>query len=480
MSSPIRSSSSEPVTHFDKLLINECMIDGIHIKGRIKGITAEALFHAAKNMRDPATQDLIRRQPTNLQTIREIGANIQPGTDIYAMSPSLNIKLEQGYITEKQASEILDTPPIYDETLRYHSTYIIMMYSIRLCQLTQNHKALREFTDMNTVPIIEQNDSEVLGALMDGKDKYRSQLVWEGIHQYLRSDHIRRRIEIHYGLALDATERLGYDRTFSSSCKLAINMTKSDGKARAVMITGINLDTVNCYKLSAKDLERIKPTIDIADLPGTDYFKIFTVSHDNPVTKLPIDAMTNEMDTQLHSPPKGSISIDIFKAAGKAVKQECAKQTSTNSLEHGLTKCPPGKVIITKSENLKDINGTTRMLVHATTLKINNPAVRGNYSPFRTVALLQASYESILNEILGYNIAAAEDNRDADKVLSILVPLLGTHTGYNIEDSIRSLSSAMQKYGKTMKEQSIILVLCCQTDDEATKVKSSIKQLTGQ
>jgi|GEM_PF-1564602 len=214
----------------------------------------------------------------------------------------------------------------------------------------------------------------------------------------------------------------------------------------------------------------------LTEFEGSESYKVVLVSDKHSAIELPVDAMVCETDTELKNPHKGSISIDILKAAGKKVKEECKNKPAENSLEHGKKKCHPGGVIKTGSGDLIKKNGTTRVLMHTTTLPMDGGTRRHQYSYARTGMLLQTSYENILVTTSEHNNAITMSAGNENRIHSVFIPLLGTENGHTIHASVGYLSNAIQKHGRHLKDQGVMVVVGCRTAEEVTEVQNSIQR----
>ena len=214
----------------------------------------------------------------------------------------------------------------------------------------------------------------------------------------------------------------------------------------------------------------------LTEFEGSESYKVVLVSDKHSAIEFPVDAMVCETDTELKNPHKGSISIDILKAAGKKVKEECKNKPAENSLEHGKKKCHPGEVIKTGSGDLIKKNGTTRVLMHTTTLPMDGRTRRHQYSYARTGMLLQTSYENILVTTSEHNNAITMSAGNENRIHSVFIPLLGTENGHTVHASVGYLSNAIQKHGRHLKDQGVMVVVGCRTAEEVTEVQNSIQR----
>ena len=164
MASPVTLKTT---IEFHKLPIHHFVIDDVHIDGGKEGVPAEVIFHAAKNIKSPASKNMIEARP-DAQTAKEMGAKIEPLEDIYTLADT--------YYKN-------DTSPIRNNDLINYPTYVGIMYAVIRAQVTQNSGPLATFINMKELPIIVQNESEILSASTDTKQAMRtSQQVWEGVH----------------------------------------------------------------------------------------------------------------------------------------------------------------------------------------------------------------------------------------------------------------------------------------------------------
>jgi len=341
-------------------------------------------------------------------------------------------------------------------------------------------------------------------------------------------------IKINYGLGYETSTRLGYNTNFISSDMLAYYLSVTEGRSKNALIvidnTSENFKLKSIAVVSSEDhsvpyrpptpptllVDELPPPLppkqynplrvrrgaepslvklsnyllppiastskavlitlsaakytfpsEFTALPGTKLCKIFTVSEDKPFTELPVEAMVNDTDLQLNMLSKGAISQEIVRVAGDSIKEECAKLDTITHPQYGNIKCHPGQVVITSAGNLKHKNGTMKALIHTSTLNmgIDRASMTSSYD------IMKQSYDSVITEVITYNVNAKHEN---DKIHTILVPPLGDlGNAANLTVSLSYFfKTVLQKRAYELKAGGIMVVLCCQTDSNA---KSAIR-----
>jgi len=508
---------SKPRMPLHRLPVNEFVIDNIHIKGgeQGKGISPDILLEISKNVHDPFSKLLIRNMPDDREIIRLVGSMIEPRVNIYE-PPELDTSLEDSSNCTEGAtsSKSIDSDPSIEassnESIPNKAAYerdSMLMYAIRYAQLTQNPYVMVSLLNMDSIPDIEQNASEVLGGQRPyetfEQTLHRSRMLWEKVVSSIDAEikvgsnddvpqsdgHASAAIIPRYGLDKSISEALHYDSNDYNTqpTRIITRLVNSDKTPRNATIviqsTNGKYNILATYQelpkgyaytqdFSSTSSERSSTSVSdtsaeysfpdvLTQLQGARYCKIVSLKK-HPFTELPVDAVVNETDPQLTFSDQRGIFNDITKAAGKeTLKQEGKEEREHWNDTNVLARCHPGNAVITGAGKLKRKNGTTEKLVHITTQSMKG---KNKVSNAEAYSNLSRSYNSVINKVSADNSGKAE----ADKTHSIYIPVVeDTSKGYDdVSIKLSHLIKVVSASASRLKRENMMLIVGCAKDKD--------------
>ena len=258
-------------------------------------------------------------------------------------------------------------------------------------------------------------------------------------------------ITARWGLGKDTASSLGYS---TSSSKLLCLLSPKDNSVPRCSTTTATASA---------------ESFDFAELEGTPHCKVFVPTKSMPASRIPVDAVVNFTDPQLTMSPTERIAKEIVKTAGTPLKTECKKLANRKDTKYFDGKCPIGEVVTTSAGNLRDRNGATKIIVHAS---IMDKKMQKTFSSSDTHTALQSGYNQALQATLNFN---KNCTNSTGKIHTILIPPLEDVGSYDRSISTSRCISGVKKYLPRLKEENITVIMCFSNNTDAQNAKESIE-----